>query len=84
MRYTLSINRRTQDVDAAKTHLVKELKHDSPLISCRFDPTGKYVFFGSQDYKVWRWQWQADSKVAFEGHDSWVRAIGFSTDEWTT
>ena len=23
--------------------------HDRPLVSCRFDPTGQYVFCGSED-----------------------------------
>ena len=32
-------------IEPAKTHIVKELKHASPLISCRFDPQGKAVFF---------------------------------------
>ena len=41
-------------IDVTKTHVAKELKHDSPIISCRFDPTGKYVFFGAQDFKVCR------------------------------
>jgi WD40 repeat protein len=61
-------------VDPTKTHVVKELKHDSPIISCRFDATGKYVFFGSQDYKVWRWEWAGDTKVEFN-HNAWVRGI---------
>ena len=36
-------------IDVTKTHIAKELKHDSPIISCRFDPTGKYLFAGAQD-----------------------------------
>ncbi len=27
-----------------KIHVVKELKHGKPLVSCRFDPSGRYVF----------------------------------------
>lgn len=64
------------DIDVTKTHVSKELKHDSPIISCRFDPTGKYVFFGAQDYKVWRWEWSGDAKVEFN-HNAWVRGIAF-------
>ncbi len=63
-------------IDVTKTHVAKELKHDSPIISCRFDPTGKYVFFGAQDYKVWRWEWSGDAKVEFN-HNAWVRGIAF-------
>lgn len=64
------------NIDVTKTHVAKELKHDSPIISCRFDPTGKYVFFGAQDFKVWRWEWSSDAKIAFN-HSAWVRGIAF-------
>ena len=36
-------------IDPAQTRLVQELKHTSPLIGCRFDPTGRFVFAGAQD-----------------------------------
>ncbi len=67
-------------VDATKTHVVKELKHGNPLISCRFDPTGRYVFYGAQDYQVWRWDTKENKKVALQGTDAWVRGIAFSRD----
>lgn len=67
-------------VDATKTHIVRELKHDSPIVSCRFDPTGNLAFFGGQDNRVWRWQWTRDAKTELVGHDSWVRAIAFRSD----
>jgi WD40 repeat protein len=63
-------------IDVTKTHIAKELKHDSPIISCRFDPTGKYVFFGAQDFKVWRWEWSGDAKIELN-HNAWVRGIAF-------
>ena len=64
------------NIDVTKTHVAKELKHDSPIISCRFDPTGNYIFFGAQDFKVWRWEWSGDAKVVFN-HSAWVRGIAF-------
>jgi WD40 repeat protein len=67
-------------IDATKTHVVKELKHGNPLISCRFDPTGRYVFYGAQDYQVWRWDTKENKKIALVGTDSWVRGIAFSQD----
>jgi len=66
--------------DPTKTHVAKELKHDSPLISCRFDPTGRFLFFGAQDSNVWRWEWAGEQKVALSGHDSWVRAMDVTPD----
>lgn len=70
-------------IDVTKTHVVRELKHDSPLISCRFDPSGGFVFFGAQDHRVWRWEWSGEEKVELAAHDSWVRAIGFHPDGQT-
>ncbi len=67
-------------LDHTKTHVAKDHKHNSPLISCRFDPSGRYVFFGAQDSKVWRWEWAGDKKIELSGHDSWVRAIAFTPD----
>ena len=60
-----------------KTHPAVELKHDSPFISCRYDPSGQFVFAGAQDNKVWRWTVSDQSKVALEGHESWVRGMAF-------
>jgi WD40 repeat protein len=73
--------------DPTKTRVIFEHKHGKPLIACRFDPQGRFVFFGSEDFRVWRLDWHADPKTITEteynGHDSWVRAIGFSTDGQT-
>lgn len=65
--------------DYAKTHVVADLAHDNPLISCRFDPSGTYVFAGSQDYSVWRFKIGTDEKVQFDA-EAWVRGIAFSQD----
>ncbi len=61
--------------DPAQTHLVRELKHTSPLISCRFDPAGRFVFAGAQDSSVQRWDLATGQKTTLAGHQSWVRAL---------
>ncbi len=67
--------------DPAQTHVSKTLKHGAPLVSCRIDPTGKYVFAGGQDNKLSRFTLEGDVRVELTGgHDSWVRAIGFTPD----
>lgn len=67
-----------------KTHAVKELKYGKPLVSCRFDPTGRYVFAGSEDDTVQRWDLNADpaktKPVAFNIHEGWVFALALSPD----
>jgi len=66
-------------VDAAKTKPVKELKHNSALIGCRFDPAGHFVFAGAQDNTVQRWEIATGKRTPFEGHKSWVRALVFDS-----
>jgi WD40 repeat protein len=67
-----------------KTHVARELKYDKPLVSCRFDPTGRYVFAGCEDDTVGRWDLTADpakvKPVAFIAHDGWVFALALSKD----
>lgn len=69
--------------DPAKTHVAKDWQHDSPLISCRFDPSGKWIFAGAQDNRVWRFDFETGAKTELAGHDSWVRAFAFSQDGQT-
>jgi WD40 repeat protein len=65
-------------------HVAKELKHDKPLISCRFDPTGRYIFAGCEDETVERWDLKTDparsKPVAFTAHDGWVFATSVTKD----
>jgi WD40 repeat protein len=69
--------------DPTKTHVARELKHGSPLVSCRFDPTGRFVFAGAQDSTVQRWDLESGKQTALAAHDSWVRAIGVTPDGQT-
>ena len=67
-----------------QTHIVSQWKHDGgPLINCRFDPTGNYVFATAEDRQVLRWELKSGNKVSFSGHDSWARGIAFSHDGQT-
>ena len=59
------------ELDVKKTHVALTYKHGSPLISCRCDLSGKFVFFGAQDFRVWRWEVGTDKKVELKGHDSY-------------
>lgn len=64
--------------DPLQTHVSQTLKHGSPLVSCRFDPTGRFVFAGAQDNKIVRWTLMGEAKIELAAHDSWVRALAFS------
>ena len=61
-------------MDATKTHVEKDLTHNSPLISCRFDPTAKFIFAGAQDYSVWRFEVETGKKTQVPT-ESWVRGM---------
>ena len=63
-------------MDVTKTHLLKDLTHKGPLISCRFAPGDKYIFTGSEDYKVWRIEIASGTEVKFPT-DAWVRGLAF-------
>jgi WD40 repeat protein len=68
-------------VDPARTRLAVELKHASPLLGCRFDPSGTFVFAGAQDNSVQRWNLADGKKTTLVGHRSWVRALAFAPRE---
>ncbi|HYT90599.1 MAG TPA: WD40 repeat domain-containing protein [Gemmataceae bacterium] len=65
------------DPNPTRTRLAQELRHNSPLFSCRFDPTGRFVFAGAQDNTIHRWELATSRKVALTGHRSWMRALAF-------
>lgn len=70
-------------VDPKQVHVAKSLTHTAPLINCRFDPSGQYLFATAEDRAIIRWKLADGSKVTFTGHDSWVRGLAFSKDGQT-
>lgn len=70
-------------VDPKAARLAEAFKHNSPLISCRFDPSGRFVFAGAQDHRLVRWDLAAQTRVDLVGHESWVKGIAFSGDGQT-
>jgi WD40 repeat protein len=64
-------------VDPAKAKLLAQLRHPRPLIGARFDPSGEYVFAGSEDNHVVRWHLASSKMTLLAAHKSWVRALAF-------
>jgi WD40 repeat protein len=60
---------------------VQEFKHNSPLVACRFDPSGQFVFASAQDNTLQRWELATGRKTDLVGHKSWVRGITFLPKE---
>lgn len=72
-----------ETADPKQAHVIVQWKHDRPLIGCRFDPLGRYVFAGAEDNSVLRWDLSVadgSAKVPLVAHDSWVRAVEFTRD----
>jgi WD40 repeat protein len=69
--------------DPTKTHASKDLAHNAPLIACRFDLKGPYVYGSSEDRSIQRWDLGSGNKVALTAHDSWVHALASSPDGQT-
>jgi WD40 repeat protein len=68
-------------LDPAHTRLVQTLAHDSPLLGCRLDPAGRFVFAGAQDRTIQRWELTTGKKTALRGAKSWVRGLAFSASQ---
>lgn len=67
--------------DPKQAHVTSQWKHDRPLNVSRFDPQGRFVFCGSQDAVVSRFQLTDGKKTVLAGgHQTWVRAIAFAND----
>lgn len=66
------------NVNPTATRMVKQLRHDSPFMGCRIDPTGRYVVAGAEDGSIQRFDILSEQKVALNGHESWVRGLAFT------
>ena len=63
--------------DPAAMKLEREFKHARPLIGCRFDPSGRFLFVSAEDDTIQRFDLLTGAKSAFTGHTSWVRGLAF-------
>jgi WD40 repeat protein len=67
-------------LDIKQAHVTADWAHDSPLIACRFDPKGRFVFSTAEDNRVQRWNVPDGKKTVLAGHDSWVFCLALSPD----
>ena len=65
-------------INPLQARIALELKHARPLIGCRFDPSGRFLFVSSEDSTLQRFDLVTGQKTAFVGHSSWVRGMAFS------
>jgi WD40 repeat protein len=65
----------TPEPTAARLEM--ELKHARPLIGCRFDPAGRFLFASDEDNSIQRFDLLTGTKTTLLGHKSWVRGMAF-------
>ncbi len=70
-------------IDPKQAKVDVQWKYESPLISCRFDPTGRFVFAAAEDFAIVRWDLAQGQPLAMKGHQSWPRGMVFSPDGQT-
>ncbi|MFO0798719.1 MAG: hypothetical protein U0804_14700 [Gemmataceae bacterium] len=71
-------------LDPTAARVEREFRHSSPLLGCRFDPTGRFLFASAQDNSVQRFDLVTGARTPLVGHAGWgrgmaVRSIGPST-----
>lgn len=67
-------------IDPTKTRLWKEQKLGSPLLACRYDPAGMYLFATAQDCSLHRIHTLDGSITKLAGHQGWVKSLTFSSN----
>lgn len=71
--------------DPRQAHLVAQWSVERPIVCCRFDPQGRFVFCGLESSTMQRVSMADGKKVAFPGgHESWVFSLAISPDGETT
>lgn len=70
-------------LDVKQAHILTQLKHESPLITCRFEPQGRFVFSTAEDNQIQRWELAGGKKTVLAGHESWVWCLGATADGQT-
>jgi len=67
--------------DPKLAHVVSQWPYDRPLNACRFDPAGRFVYCGSEDAAVERFNLPDGARTIINGgHQTWVKAVAFSKD----
>lgn len=70
-----------EGLDPKLANVVAEWPHDRPLTSCRVDPAGRFVFCGSEDALVERYNLADGARTLLSGgHESWVYSLAYSKD----
>ena len=69
--------------DPKQAYVARELDAEAPLMACRFDPAGRFVFATGEDRKIYRWELATGKRIAMAGHDSWIGDLAITADSQT-
>jgi WD40 repeat protein len=64
-------------IDPKHARVEREFKQPRPLIACRFDPSGRFLFAAAEDSAIHRFDLLTGAAERFTGHRSWVRGLAF-------
>jgi WD40 repeat protein len=68
-------------IDPKQAHVVAQWPAGRPIVCCRFEPKGRFLFCGLEAAQVERFNLSDGKKTSFGGgHDSWVFSLAFSPD----
>lgn len=68
-------------VDVTKCKVASAWANARPLVACRFDPLGRFVFCGAEEKTVVRFKLADGVKTPLAaGHDTWVHALACTRD----
>jgi WD40 repeat protein len=66
-------------IDPKQAHLLAQWPAGRPIVCCRFDPKGRFLFCGLESSTIVRFNLADGKKASFPGgHDSWVFSLAFS------
>ena len=76
-----STPRRPAGFDPKQAHVVAQWPAGRPIVCCRFEPRGRFLFCGLESSTIQRFNLADGKKVPLAGgHDSWVFSLAFSPD----
>ena len=59
-------------LDPAATRRLREFPHETPLMSCVVDPTGRWCFAGGRSRRIYVTDLDSGVTRSLEDHESWV------------
>ncbi len=75
----LSVSTDAPKIDPKQARVVAQWPAGRPIVCCRFDPKGRFLFCGMEGPTVERFNLADGKKMSFPGgHDSWVFSLAFA------